>query len=85
LSPAEKGCAAQPLHMATVDIDEAVNANMEALTTFSTCRRHEAPPFSGGVWDSWPALVVDAFAICNEEVESIRAYLRAPAPEVSDG
>jgi hypothetical protein len=29
--------------------------------------------------------MVDAFAICNEEVESIRAYLRAPAPEVSDG
>lgn len=37
-------------------------------------------PFSGGVWDSWPAWAVDALAICQRELQAIQAFERASEP-----
>lgn len=39
-----------------------------------------APPFSGGIWDAWPAWAVDALAICQEEVREFRAFETAEKP-----
>lgn len=35
-----------------------------------------APLYAGGVWDSWPAYVVDALAICKAETDAIGAHVR---------
>ena len=36
----------------------------------------EAPPFSGGVLDAWPAEAVDAIAIAREETATLIDFLR---------
>lgn len=44
-------------------------------------RKHpNAPAFSGGVYDSWPAWAVDALAIAREEVSCIEVFLHQEAP-----
>jgi hypothetical protein len=73
-----------------VDIQEALHVTRDAMEAWSTAQQHEAPPFSGGVLDAWPAWAVDAFAVLTAEREAVRAYLRAEAElrvktEVSDG
>lgn len=65
--------------MARIDIDEALadeQTNL-VLSLWADARHHaDAPPFSGGVLDAWPALAVDGFAVCRQEDQAIDDYLR---------
>ncbi len=40
-----------------------------------------APAFSGGVWDSWPAWVVDAFPILDAETRAVHAFAESEKPK----
>lgn len=41
------------------------------LEAWDASKHHQAPPFSGGVLDAWPALMVDALAVCRAEESAI--------------
>jgi len=38
---------------------------------------HEAPAFSGGVWDAWPARATQVLAVMQQETAIIREVQRA--------
>jgi hypothetical protein len=59
-----------------VDIDEALDdpTVVAVLARWWEARLHEAPPFSGGVLDAWPALMVDGLAVCRAEERAIDAF-----------
>ncbi len=60
-----------------VDVDEALSESTEVLEMWRETQKHpEAPPFSGGVMDAWPAWAVDGLAVCRVEVQRIRAFLQ---------
>lgn len=44
-----------------------------------TQKQPNAPAFSGGVLDAWPAWAVDALAIARDEYTLIRVYLMQEA------
>lgn len=44
-----------------------------------TQKQPNAPAFSGGVLDAWPAYAVDALAIARDEYAVIRAFLMQEA------
>lgn len=71
----KKGASEQPRHMAVVDVDEALAVSGHSLELWLQARKHpDAPPFTGGVLDAWPAWAVDALAICRDETSAIRWY-----------
>lgn len=75
-APEKAGHAPQPLHRGVVDIDAAFRRCRHELDLFAEARKHpDAPAFTGGVVDSWPAWAVDALAIGREEEVSIRGFL----------
>lgn len=45
-----------------------------------TLKHPGAPPFAGGVLDSWPAYLVDAFSIADLELGAIESFRRQEAP-----
>jgi hypothetical protein len=45
----------------------------------STSQWVDAPPFSGGVWDSWPKRIADGLAFMRSEAAVVKAYLRQEA------
>lgn len=62
--------------MATVDLDEALEVALPLLEVWWTVRKHpDAPPFSGGVWDAWPARDADVCAVAREEEERIWDFI----------
>ena len=78
MPPKRKGEAAQPRWTrARVDIEEALAdpAVDLVLERWDASKHHEAPPFSGGVLDAWPALMVDGLAICRQEETAIGDWL----------
>jgi len=44
---------------------------------FHVSAHPEAPPFSGGVWDEWPARDAEALAVCKQERDIIWAVQAA--------
>lgn len=83
--PDADGQPAQPLHLedpehglrGIVDIDEALAAATPLLEVWWEVRKHpDAPPFSGGVWDAWPARDADVCALAREEEQLIRDLVR---------
>lgn len=76
-APARKGEAPQPRHVAAVDIDEALAAVGDILDAWRACVAWpDAPPFSGGVLDSWPARMAEGLAVCRAEFEAVMMYRR---------
>jgi hypothetical protein len=66
---------------AELDIDEAFTDPGVAgvLERWFDARQYfpdGAPPYSGGVLDSWPAVDVDGFALCYGEEQVIDGFLR---------
>jgi hypothetical protein len=53
------------------------------LERWWSARMFEAPAYSGGVLDAWPAVMVDGLAICRSEEQAIDAWQRHG--ERSDG
>lgn len=75
----------QPRHTEKVDIDEAFAAAGDILEVFSRCLQWPtAQPFSGGVWDAWPARLTEGLAFCRGEWTAVGAFLKHEA-EVSRG
>lgn len=62
---------------AVVDIDEALEDSQTSavLDVWYSARLHEAPAYSGGVLDAWPALMVDGLAVCRSEEMAIDRFL----------
>lgn len=72
--------AAQPLHVARVDVDEALAASEEVLSLWWRARRlPEVPAFSGGLLDGWPAWAVDALGICRQEEQAVTDFFLSEA------
>lgn len=70
----------QFLHKARVDINAALAATGELMDLWlDTQKQPNAPAFSGGVLDAWPAYAVDALAIARDEYSLIRAFLMQEA------
>jgi len=79
-SPPKKGQPGeQPRWLrAFVDIEEifAEPQTSAVLEAWHTAKLWSpAPPFSGGVLDAWPAVMVDGLAICRDEARAIAEYL----------
>lgn len=71
------GAAPQPLYKAKVDIKRAVAESADLMDLWTQMQKYpEAPPFSGGVLDAWPAEAVDAIAIAREETATLVEHLR---------
>jgi hypothetical protein len=78
-----KPAAPQPRHLALVDIDEAHAKVADIVAVWrSTSQWVDAPPFSGGVWDSWPKRIADGLAFMRSEAAVVKAYLRQEAAGV---
>lgn len=78
----------QPRHLATVDVAEACERASDVLEAFwATLRWPNAPPFSGGVLDAWPARMADGLAVARDEWAAVQAYAQheAQAREVKRG
>ena len=60
--------------MATASIDEVLRRSWRELDVYFFTQAHaEAPAFSGGVWDEWPARDADALAVMKQEAAIIGA------------
>lgn len=61
-----------------IDIEEALAAT-EGLRgqLWKWLRWPDAQPFSGGVWDAWPARSADGLAFAKREWAMVQAYLRS--------
>lgn len=69
--------APQYRHKGVVDIDEAHAEVGDILAVWrATSSWPDAPPFTGGVWDAWPARVAAGLAFLRSEVGAVTAYLR---------
>ena len=80
-APTKKGQAEQVRNFGQVDIEEALADPIVrgVLERWFDARQYfpdGAPPYSGGVLDSWPAIDVDSFAICYGEEQAIDAFLK---------
>lgn len=74
--PPRPGQAAQPLHEGVrVDIERALVESQPALKVWGAYVATDAPLYSGGVLDAWPAWVVDVLKVAKPEMESIKAFL----------
>lgn len=63
-----------------MDINAAVAATEDLMELWlETQKQPNAPAFSGGVLDAWPAQAVDALAIARDEFALIRAFLMEEA------
>lgn len=72
--------AAQPLHLARVDIEQALAESSTVLSLWWRARRlPEVPAFEGGLLDGWPAWAVDAFGICRQEEQAVSSYFAGEA------
>jgi hypothetical protein len=77
--PKKKGQTEQPRWTErAVDIDEALAHWQVAavLERWGSARMHEAPAYSGGVLDAWPAVMVDGLAVCRSEEQAIDDFKR---------
>ena len=76
--PKRQGEEPQSRMRATVDIDEALTdaKTLAVLDVWWDVRAHEAPAFSGGVRDAWPALMVEGLAVCKAESMAIGDFTR---------
>jgi len=59
-------------------LDKALELSAELLEMWEAAQGNpSAQLFTGGLWDSWPAYVVDAFSILRAECAAIAAHIRA--------
>lgn len=85
--PRKRGEEPQPRWEARVDIEAAL-ADLQVtavLDVWSSARMHEAPAYSGGVVDAWPAVMVDGLGICRTEEQAIDLFTRWHEQEASRG
>lgn len=76
--PATKDTTSQPLHRQVLDIMTALAETRRAVDLYTKARVHSnAPAFSGGVLDAWPAWAVQAFAILRQEEMRVQAWLES--------
>lgn len=74
--PDREGLPPQPLHEGVhVNLELALRVSRPALEVWRAHQATGAPLYSGGVFDAWPAWVVDVLKLAATEVESIRAFL----------
>lgn len=67
----------QPKYRGIIDIDEAVRESSRVMEFWRLSRMNRSVPlFSGGLFDSWPAYVVDGLAIANAEFDCISEVVR---------
>jgi hypothetical protein len=72
--PKATGGADEPRMHGRVDLSEALRVSAWALDLFEqSLELPEAPLFSGGTFDAWPAKAVDALAVCRRELAAVRA------------
>lgn len=79
MPPKRKGESEQPRWTKRViDIQEALeNWEVKAvLERWFSARLHEAPAYSGGVLDAWPAVMVEGLSICRDEEQRIDSWRR---------
>ncbi len=61
--------------MERVDIRQALAESEHALSLWYVVRKHpDSQPFSGGVFDAWPAWGAEVIAICRDEEFEIRRF-----------
>lgn len=72
---AAKGVAPQMRHCRTVDLAEALRVTERTISIWRASRAHQAPAFSGGVWDSWPARESAELEVCAIEERAALAVL----------
>lgn len=66
----------QPRREARVDIKEALAESEGFRERFwKWLQWPQAQPFSGGVWDAWPARDADALAFARREWAVVQAYV----------
>ncbi len=76
--------------MGRVDIEEALLDAGPIIEAFWHVARNEgAPAWSGGVLDSWPAVLAEGLPVCREETQAVRDYMswckKQKNPEVAHG
>ena len=75
--PRRKGEAPQPRFFAVVDLEAALASVGDIIDAWVATRAWpDAPPFSGGILDAWPARLTQGLAICREEFDAVMAYHR---------
>lgn len=68
------------LHPFKVDPARALEETADLRRQWYEARRFpNAPAFSGGVLDNWPAIAVDGFAVLNDEMVLINDHIREEA------
>ncbi len=75
---------AGPLQMrwqARVDLERARRQVADITQRWWAMMAWDAPPFSGGVLDAWPARLADGLAVCKSEWAAIQAALKAEAEQ----
>lgn len=84
--PPRQGLPAQPLHKdVRVDIERAFVVSEPALRVWGVSVATDAPLYSGGVLDAWPAWVVDVLKVARPEMECIKAFLSWEATQRGGG
>jgi hypothetical protein len=68
-----------------VSIERALVESEPALRVWSAHVATDAPLYSGGVLDGWPAWVVDVLKVAKPEMESIKAFLSWEATQRGGG
>lgn len=64
------------MHLEVVNIVEALEVATPLLEPWWSVRKWpDAPPFSGGVYDAWPARDSDVCAVARDEEEAIWAFI----------
>ena len=69
--------ASVPRYTSRVDITQALAEVDDVLEVWAATATwgEAAPPFSGGVWDSWPARMAQGLAVCRAEMNAVRELL----------
>jgi hypothetical protein len=62
---------------AVVDVERACAEAYDVLRLWVATYGLDAPPYSGGILDAWPAEAVDAWPIFTAESAAVRAYAEA--------
>ena len=65
-----------------MDIADACARVADVLDAFwATVRWPDAPPFSGGVLDAWPARLADGLGLARQEWAAVTAYVQHEAQQ----
>lgn len=66
----------QARHTKRVDLALALRETASFIDVWLASRAHDAPAYTGGVWDSWPARETEALRICALEESAALALVQ---------